>query len=202
MFKLFLATTLILSTAAIADEVTSRHIDYLDLSHTLHIDSLRSGNHDESGFNEYYFVVTHYGVVANEEARRQPEADRKILEKEGGSFGEIGIKSLSIWKPEDKASPQYALEVPGDLIRSIISETMAEFKVVETQTAIKTEIVMYEKNKKYFFLGDDVEIARTSYFSIPATKFDTPLLTNQELVLEDDKGTRVVVKVEYQPKAK
>jgi hypothetical protein len=200
VFKYLLTSLLFVSSVGFGQDdkaETTRDVDYLDLGHSLRLQKLRAGNHDESGFNNYYFVVTFYGIVSNEEERRKKIEERRKLEFDGGKFAEVGLKSLSHWKGEDKTAEGYSFEIPGDLIRNFISQTMAKFDVAETETAIRTEIVMYEKNKKYVFFGEDTKIAHTEYYPIPATKFDAKLRTNQDLNLKDKKGTEVVIRVDY-----
>ena len=178
--------------------MTQRNVDYEELNHTIRLDHLRAGNHDESGMNDYYFVVKFFGLVSNEEERRKPEKERRMHPFEGGTFGEVTLKSLSFWQ---KSGNVTEYRISGDFIREIISATMNQFKVVETETAVLAKIEMYEKNKKYVFFGEDVLIATASYYPIPASKFDAPPRTNLDLNLKDDKGTNVVLKVEY-PKQK
>jgi hypothetical protein len=177
---------------------TQRNVDYTKLDHSVKLAHLRAGNHDDSGMNDYYFLIKFFGLVSNEEERRKPVEERRIKNFDGGTFAELSIKSLSFWESQ-KDSTVTDFKVSGDFIREIISKTMLEYGVVETETAVLAEIEMYEKNKQYVFFGEDTLVAKTSYFPIPSTKFDAPPKTNQDLHIKDNKGTNVVIKIDYGP---
>lgn len=176
-------------------------LNYETLTHTLSIDTLRAGSHDESGSNDYYFSVAMYGLLNSTEERNLSFDQRKKITVERGTFGETQLESLAVWRPDDKLKNYKEHKIEGHAIRELAARAMQEFKAQEADVAVMVEIAMFEKNKRFFFLGDDTPIAKTVYYPIPLTKFDAPLRTNQTLVISDDKGTHVKLAVKYDPKA-
>jgi hypothetical protein len=89
------------------------------------------------------------------------------------------------------------MTIAGDAIRKLAAQSMQEFKITEAEVAVMVEVKMFEKAKKYFFLGEDTLIAKTEYFPISQTKFEKT--TDTELTLQDDKGTNVILSIKYKP---
>ena len=52
-------------------------IDYDTLTHTIQVNTIRAGIHDESGENNYYFKVDMFGLVLTKEERKMEFAKRK-----------------------------------------------------------------------------------------------------------------------------
>lgn len=173
-------------------------LDYTLLTHTVAIDTLRAGSHDPSGVNEYVFQATMYGLLNSSEERNKPFADRKKVTVELGTFGDTTIESLAVWRADEKAKDVKELGVEGNGIRELAARAMQEFKVQEAELCVMVELVMLERQKKWLVLKDDQVVAKTSYYPIPPTKFDTPIRTNQQLLITDDKGTNVKVGVRYE----
>ena len=176
-------------------------LDYSTLSHSLSIESLRAGSHDESGTNDYVFKVTMFGLLNSSEERNLAFDQRKKVTVELGPFGDTKIDSLAIWKLDEKAKDFKETRVEGNAIRELAAKTMGEFKVQEGDVAIMVEVAMYAKHKKFLFFGDEALIAKAAYYPIPPTKFDAPLRTNQVLSITDDKGTSVKIAVRYEKPA-
>ncbi len=177
-------------------------LDYSTLSHSLSIESLRAGSHDESGTNDYVFKATMFGLLNSSEERNLPFQQRKKVTVELGPFGDTKIESLAIWKPDEKAKDFKELKVDGNAVRELAAKTMGDFKVQEGDVAVMVEVAMFSKHKKlFFFFGDEQQIATASYYPIPTTKYDTPLRTNQLLTITDDKGTNVKIAVRYEKPA-
>lgn len=172
-------------------------LDYSTISHTLSIDTLRAGSHDESGINDYFFAVTMFGLLNSSEERNLPFDQRKKVTVDLGRFGDTKIESLAIWRPDEKSKDFKELKIDGNAVRELAARTMGEFKVKEGDVAIMVEVGLYTKHKKFFFFGDEQLIAKTDYYPIPTTKFDAPLRTNQMLGITDDKGTSVKIAVRY-----
>jgi hypothetical protein len=172
-------------------------LDYQTLSHTLAIDSLRAGSHDESGTNDYHFTVTMYALLNTSEERNLDFAKRKQVTAPVGTFGATKIDSLAIWRPDEKTKAVKEIRIEGNTIRELTARAMRELNAREDGIAVMIEVVMIKRNKKFFFFGNDLPVAKISYYPIPATKFDTPIRTNQALTIADDKGTSVKLSVRY-----
>ncbi len=172
-------------------------LDYATLAHAVSVTSLRAGAHDDSGTNEYFFAAKMYGLLNSADERNATLDKRKKIEVDLGTFGETQIVSLGFWRAEGKASVPKELKIDGNQIRELTARVMQEHKVTEAEVAIMMELTMLEKNKKYWFFGEDTKIGSVTYYPVPATKFDTPLATNSELTLTDDKGTLVKLVVTY-----
>lgn len=188
-------------TTTIAAKTTPEPLDYTTVTHTLSIDSLRAGNHSDTGTNEYTFTVTMYGLLNSSEERNLPFEQRQKIPIELGSFGDTKIDSLAIWKPDEKAKDYKEFKIDGNAVRELAAKTMGEFKVQEDAVAIMVDVSMFVKKKKLFFFGDDQQVAKASYYPIPPTKFDGPMRTNQVLTISDDKGTNVKIAVRYEKPA-
>lgn len=169
-------------------------LDYETLSHNISVNTLRAGSHDPSGTNDYYFVADMYSLVNSSEERNLEFLKRKKIKVELGSFGETSIESLKTWRFDGKEGDK-TLEVAGDAIRKLAAQSMQEFKILESEVAVMVEITMFEKAKKYYFFGEDTLIAKTEYFPISQTKYEKS--HDSELTLQDDKGTQVVLKIDY-----
>ena len=171
--------------------------DYDNLNHTLSVQSLRAGSHDPSGTNAYYFTANMYSVINSSDERNLEFEKRKKLTLELGNFAETQLESLKVWKPENKDDSSKSMTIAGDAIRKLAAQSMQEFKITEAEVAVMVEVKMFEKAKKYFFLGEDTLIAKTEYFPISQTKFEKT--TDTELTLQDDKGTNVILSIKYKP---
>ena len=176
-------------------------LDYGLLSHVVSIESLRAGSHDPSGHNSYVFKATLYALLNSSEERNLDFSKRKQIAVDLGQFGATTIDSLAFWHADEKVHDVKELKIEGNEIRELAARTMTELKVQEGEVAMMVEVVMLKKNKKFFFFGEDAAIAKASYYPIPQTKFDTPLRTNQTLVISDDKGTNVKLVVRYEKPA-
>jgi hypothetical protein len=185
-----LAVMLVAGTARSADPL----LDYETLSHAVSIESLRAGSHDPSGTNDYYFVADMYSLVNSSEERNLEFAKRKKIKIELGNFGETQIDSLKTWKSDGKVNDK-TLTIAGDTIRKLAAQSMQEFKVQESEIAVMVEITMFEKAKKYYFFGEDTQIAKTEYFPISQTKYEKT--NDHDLTLQDDKGTQVILRIHY-----
>ena len=170
-------------------------INYEKLTHTIKITKLRSGNHDESGSNDYIFRGQIYALAILKEERKKKFEERLKINKALGKFGDIEIKSLSYW--EDPKDGTGRLVVNGDTIRQTASEAMRKFELTENRIAIMIEVEMIEKNKQFWFFGEDNPIGKTSFFVIPETIPHKPVTKNIDLEISDDKGVMVSFLVKY-----
>jgi hypothetical protein len=187
--------------AAAAKPAAGEPLDYTTLTHVVAVDALRAGSHDESGVNEYYFSAAMHALLNSAEERNAEWAKRKKVTVELGVFGDTKIDSLAIWHPDEKAKDVKEIRVEGNAIRELAARAMNEFKTQEGELAVQVDVVMMKKNKRFVFFGDDLTVAKASYFVIPETKFETPLRTNQTLTITDDKGTNVKLSVRYEKPA-
>lgn len=179
------------------DAAAKEPLDYVTLSHTLSIDSLRAGSHDASGSNDYFFTVVAFGLLNSAEERNMAFEARKKLTVELGTFGDTVIDSLAVWKPDEKLKNYKEFKIDGNVVRELAARTMKEFAVQEAEISVMVEVAMHERNKRFIFFGEDVAVAKVAYYPIPATKFDAPIRANQSLAITDNLGTLVKVSVKY-----
>ncbi len=169
-------------------------IDYQKLDLTVTLTSLRAGNHDASGVNQYYFQTKLYGLPVLKEEIKKPFAERKKSEADLGNFAEIKIESLKFWTPEKKPT---SIVITGDRMRALIAETMRTGNVPEEETALLVNVSMYAKAKKFGWLGEDLKIGEVTFPVIPETLPHKPNIKNETLAISDKQGTFVELKVEY-----
>lgn len=200
MLKIFTVVLVALSTSwsfGQGQKPPPTYHDYDNLDHTLSVQSLRAGSHDPSGTNDYYFTANMYTLINSSDERNLDFDKRKKIPLELGTFAETKLESLKVWKPENKDDTNKSLAIAGDAIRKLAAQSMQEFNITEAEVAVMVEVKMFEKAKKYFFLGEDTLIAKTEYFPISQTKFEKTADT--ELTLQDEKGTNVILAVKYKP---
>jgi len=183
------------AATAFGQKPAPTHHDYESLDHVISIQSLRAGSHDPSGTNDYYFTSSLHTLINSSDERNLEFQKRKKLTLDLGKFAETQLESLKTWKSDGKGDAEKSLPVLGDAIRKLAAQAMQEFKVTESEIAVMIEISMFEESKKYFFFGEDTLIAKTEYFPISQTKFEKT--TDTDLVLQDDKGTHVVIAIRY-----
>lgn len=173
--------------------------DYQQLIHTLQVSSLRAGNHDPSGVNDYYFVATMYGLLNSSEERNLPLDKRKQLVVDLGSFGDTQIEALKAWQHDDKAQNPKQLRIEGNAIRELTARTMTEFNVAEADVAVMVEVALWERAKRFVFFGEDYKVGKVDYFPVPQTTFEqaASLRVDTTLTISDDKGTLVKLAVTY-----
>ena len=186
-----------LAALAVAATPVPEPIDYGLLTHTLAIEALRAGNHDPSGTNEYYFTVVMYGLTNSAEERNLPLPKRKQVPVELGTFGETKIEALSAWHADDKTKDVKGLHILGNAVRELTAQTMTRFHAPESEVAVMVEVTMFAKAKKFGVFGDDLSVAKASYYPIPQSKFDGAPRSDLALTMADDKGTNVKLKVRY-----
>jgi hypothetical protein len=195
--KILVFSNICLSSLAHGEQVL---IDYETLTHELSIEALRSGNHDPSGENEYVFLVEAFGLTIQPENRNKTLEQRPKVTREAGSFGNVKLPSLSYWKPgeeTDSAGNQRLLAIDGTLIRELTSEAMRTFSLPEEKIAILIQITMFEKNKKFILLGEDLVVGKASYYVVPEKLPHVPDTKDKNLEIKDDKGTNVSIKVSF-----
>lgn len=172
-------------------------IDYTSLNHTISVDYLRSGNNDAKGMNEFYFQPTVFALINSKEERKKKIKDRTKISFVGDVFGEVSIKNLTFLdKPEELTSSK----IDGDTIRQLISDMMREHSKNEKDVSLIVEIKMYEKNKKYIFMGEDVLVGSARYYILSDDVKRQPLTQLQHLIIQDKFGTYTKLKVDYASK--
>lgn len=196
------------------DETKSSHRDYNSLSHEVIVSKLRAGIHDESGTNEYLFRLQLSGTHTPEKPKsilselsvdEEQTKEEKIVKKEGTSIitleakdiGVITIESLKEWKPEADGSIKISIE--GDAIRLLSTELMQKFKAKEVDIEIFGTVHILEKNKKFYFWGEDTEVAKLNYTVIKPRDSQSHFATPITLAHKDEKGFYVEIKVINKP---
>jgi hypothetical protein len=172
---------------------TSGYLNYPELSHQIDVLAVRAGNHDEKE-NEYYFTVQAIALVTQKVERKKDLKDRKKIEESLGKFGELKLLPLS---ERDPKAGTLKFEISGETLRQLVSHTMRELNVREFEVSVMVEVKMFEKNKLLFFFGDDTLVGKADYFIIEDTLPHQKLPGPKELVIEDTKGLKAVLKVSY-----
>ena len=173
--------------------------DYTLFDHSILLDELRAGNHDESGTNQYYFKVTLVGLFNTFEEREKDLKSRQQFEEPMGEFADVSLTALSFLKldKDTRQQEKFRMSINGNTLREMISHGMKSFGAKEDQIEIMTKIELWEKNKKFKFFGEDQLIGKTAYYPIPLTKLDVQGRTNLQLEIRDEKGTYVRFHVDY-----
>ncbi len=175
---------------------SSKPIDYQTLDFNVVLHSLRAGNHDASGTNQYFFQTKLYGFPILKEEVKKTFEEKKKNEADLGKFAEIKIDSLKYWTPEKKPTGTQ-ISVPGDRLRSLIAEVMRNFNVPEDQTALKAEITMYEMNKKFGWIGSDIKVGTVNFDIIPDTLPRVAHTEDKVLTITDAQGTYVELNLHF-----
>ena len=169
-------------------------IDYGQLDHTISVDTLRAGNHDESGVNTYFFTATLHAIAMTKDESEKDFNARLKKSEELDSFGEIEIAALAHLTDTKQLSD---LKVSGESIRILVSRAMRELKLAENQIAVSLVITMYENNKPFIVIGENTVVGEASYFIIPETLPHSAKIENQSLLIEDKLGAKARVAVTY-----
>jgi hypothetical protein len=197
-----LAALLLLTSGAVArgeEDRASSLINYEELTHTIRIVKLRSGNHSESGKNNYFFEVTAYALKIDKAEKKKSFEERLKLQRPMGSFANIKIKTLSSWEVDPQKN---SFEIDGDLIRELTSNAMRQFQAEEERIAIKITIAMFAKSKKYYALDNNHLIGSASYTPITDAFPHTTDVTDHTLSITDKFGTEVGFEIKYRINAK
>lgn len=174
-------------------------IDYEKLTQNIEIETLRSGNNDPEGINEYYFQPTLIALLNSKEERKKEINKRTKSFHQGEIFGAVTIKTLSSMNKDMELSFG---TIEGDKIRELISGMMSSYKFEEQNISLYVEIKMYEKNKKYLFFGEDQLVGSTTYFILSDDVNRKPLTETHYPKITDNFGTYVQFKVLYPSKKK
>ncbi|MCX6130285.1 MAG: hypothetical protein NTX25_14630 [Proteobacteria bacterium] len=172
-------------------------IDYDKLDLTVTVTSLRAGNQDPSGDNSYYFKLTASALPILKEEIKKPFAERQKVERTIGEFASLQIKSLKYWQPDPKTLKNFTQSMTGDIVREIAAETMRQYKVAEQAVAVLCQVEMFERNKKFNFLGNDTRVGEVMFPIIPDTLPHGPKLENRELLIQDESGTYVELSIKF-----
>ena len=172
-------------------------LDYTLLTHSLNIELLRAGAHSAKGTDTYTFVLSLVGLLNSSEERNLDFDKRKKKVIDLGVFGDTSIESLAVWKPDAKLKNFKEIKIDGQAIRELVAQMMTTFNVPEAEVRAQVDISMVIKKKKWLVLNADEQVAKASYAPVPATKFETGLRSNQDLVIEDNQGTYVKIAVRY-----
>lgn len=184
------------------DQKLKKMIDYKTLSHRIVLKLLRSGNHDPSGINNYYFKILIIGLIDTEKEHLLDYKKRKKVEFDYLSFGDIELSTFSKYEAQETDKNIIQAEVNGDAIRELVRNVMnaTESKktfIPEDQVSVLVKVRLMEKNKKYWILDDDKLISELEYFAIPFNSSEEGLYENQKLFKEDAKGLQVMLEVKY-----
>ncbi len=185
----------LLATAAQAEETAP--IDYSQLNLQVSLKSLRSGNHDEKGQNEYFVKASLIGLPLLKEDAKKALTDRKKIERALGEFAQITIPNLKYWAGEKKLGPPFVQALSGETIREVVGETMRTYKVDEDLVSVLYKLEMFERNKLMGLVGQDTKVGEVQFFIIPELLPRTPKIENQVLQMSDSLGLRVEWQVTY-----
>ena len=183
------------SLLAQAEEMSP--IDYEKLGFSVALKTLRAGNHDEKGQNDYYLRAVLLGLPALKEEAKKPLAERKKSESKLGEFAELKIPNLKYWQADKKPNLQFIQQVSGQKIRELVGETMRTYKINEEFVAILYKIEMYERNKLGGLIGQDTLVGESKFFIIPESIPRTAKMEEQTLQISDTLGLRVELLVSF-----
>lgn len=190
MRLLALVFTYLLLSIPIYAEGIEDLIDYNNLDHMILLDQMRAGNHDESGVNNYYFRYQLHALAVLKEERKKGFKDRRKITITVGDFANLKLKTLAFWQ---KSNLDLSMRIEGETIRKLASDAMREFKVSEQEVAILAQVHLFEKNKRFFILGEDTMIGLAQYFIIPESIPHKPLIENSKISITDDLGTHATL---------
>ena len=201
LLKLFLIVLIFIPELSSSAE--KGYPDYDGLGHRLYLSSLRAGNHDESGENEYYFILTAQAGKKTGKAAKEPKSDApekaEPITLDPVTFAEVTIKSLDKWKAPDPVEGALFTDIPGDSLRELTSTAMRTLGVHEQDVLLSIKVDMFEKNKKFFFFGEDQLVNSVSYrpadLLVKFKKSDPPV--RQEVKIVDDQGTDVTLSLRF-----
>ncbi len=204
MLKLSILTIL-LSIPCGLSGAEIKYPDYASLGHRVYISALRAGNHDESGENSYYFVLTAQAtkdksLTPKKADKKKSQAKDNSIDQEPVQFGELEIKSLDKWKSTEPIEDQLFTDITGDSLRELTSVAMRTLEATEDQIMISIKIDMYEKNKVFFFFGEDQHIGTTTYHPVPLLKKFKKTETRPSTKIIDNKGTDVTFSLRFDDK--
>lgn len=191
--RLLIKTLFIWSFTTAALAVTDEAIDYRNLSQSIKLNTLRAGNHDASGHNDYYFTITVHALASTPEEQHKDFKDRQKVSLEPKNFGELKLDALSFWQQDNDVTVQ----IDGDEIRRIVAEAMTKFQLREDQVSIAVELQMFEQSKKWLVLSNDLLVGREMYFVLQETAPRLPTKKAFTLQIEDKVGTKAVFQVNY-----
>ncbi len=191
------ALVLWLAWAGLAQAEESPLIDYTQLNFTVSLKSLRSGNHDDKGLNDYYMKTVLIGIPLLKEDIKKPLAERKKSERSLGEFAQLQIPNLKYWQGEKKPSPQFTQAISGETLRELVGETMRTYKVDEDLVSVLYKLEMFERNKIMGLVGQDTKVGETSFYIIPEVLPHVPKTDNSTLTMSDSLGLRVELQVSF-----
>lgn len=167
-------------------------VEYKKFSHSILVESFRGGSYEKDGISRYYFRVS---IIATQVNKTEGDSGKKIVTPVG-SFGEMSLKSLDIWKRDEKSkAANHELRIDGDLIRDAVARAMLDWLVPESDVQISVLVELWRHAKKFGLLGEDVKIAEATYRLIPSG-IDVPT-ESSSLVLSDDKGSSVRIRTKF-----
>jgi len=172
-------------------------VDYDLLAHQIKVKSLRAGNHDAKGLNEYYFSIELFAMVNSQEERALDISERKKLTHPLAETPVVKIENLSIWRPEEGEQAALYVTVAGPTLRQVVSEAMRHFEILERDVSLYIEIKMFEKEKWLMFFGEDQFISSVGYYLVHSAEIERPERENFQLRMSDELGSRVELAIEY-----
>lgn len=170
-------------------------LDYRTLGHRLQIAVLRGGSYDKGGLSQYYFRAS---IVALARVESMPSNGGKKLETKLGVFGETTLKSLDLWRRDEKSKVTgYELAVDGDSVRETVARAMLEWGVQEDEVKVVVHLEMLRRAKKFGILGEDALIGKAEYLLYPLKSGDTVNPMPRELSIFDTKGAMARLTVQF-----
>jgi len=154
------ASTAEASTQSIvASLATEELIEYSKFDHSVVIDDLRSGNHDEDGTNEYQFKfllkVYKKPPTIIDPRKKKAKVEIKVFKDiDLGEIPKIEIPVLTRWKPSASQKEQFTLDFSGDSLRQEVAQFMNTEGVKESEVRARMKITLLEKGLIPYFHED------------------------------------------------
>ncbi|MEZ4743774.1 MAG: hypothetical protein R3B45_15235 [Bdellovibrionota bacterium] len=115
LFLIFLSAYGDNSLYAQKNAISSRkYLDYSQLSHEIEIMSIRAGNQDDSGTNQYYFTTN---FTARKQGENTKDKNSNEMTINGETFGSVELKSLDRWVANKKNGNLLQIKISGDKLR-------------------------------------------------------------------------------------
>ena len=155
-----------LSVPSFSMERHNHNFDYADLDHTIQVESLRSGNHDEDGKNEYAVrasLIVYKSKAIQLGSKGKSKKKIEIMQEEKiDEISTIAIEVLKHWTPPKKDFENYSIRVTGDQVRKKVSQFMFKNNLEEKDVNYKISLSLVERPLIPYF-QKEVVLANIEY---------------------------------------
>ena len=155
-----------LSNPSFSMEGSNHDFDYADLDHIIRVESLRSGNHDKDGQNEYAVrasLIVYKSKAIQLGSKGKSKKKIEIMQEEKiDEISTIAIEVLKHWAPPKNNFENYSIKVTGDQVRKKVSQFMFENNIEEKDVNYKISLSLVERPLIPYF-QKEVVLANIEY---------------------------------------